>query len=172
MTCGACMLSFSPPSAFANSNSKRSTRLINLTRSRKLAGLRASWRITCFQLQVCDGLYGLCVRTRARKHAQKTRARAIVCWFLSVFSRLAAAAASKRLSIKWMQTCSSVSPWNEPRSQGWFLWLPTCDAGGGGDRRPACPGLGCWEGRCTDPPVSHCSARLCTERCVHVCAPV
>lgn len=47
------MLSFSPPSGFANSNSKRLTHLINLTRSRKLAGLRASWRISCFQLQVC-----------------------------------------------------------------------------------------------------------------------
>lgn len=44
-------------------NSKRLADLINLTQSRKLAGLRASWRITCLELQVSAGSLVLYVHT-------------------------------------------------------------------------------------------------------------
>lgn len=74
-------------------NSKRLPDLTNLTRSRKLAGLRASWRITCLQLQVFAGSHVLYVRTRARNHAHRRAPGVIVGSFLprssASFCRLA-----------------------------------------------------------------------------------
>lgn len=167
---------------FAKMNSKRLPDSTNLTRSRKLAGLRASWRITCLQLQVFAGSHVPYVRTRARNHAHKRAPGAIVGSFLprssASFCRLAdrqhrGSRIEPRVDHTDADVLVSVAIEGAVKSFGWFH----CFQHAWRRRRWRAPASlsrsRLLAGRAHRPSgVSLQAAWRCTEPCMRVCVPV